>query len=254
MKLRTLSIIFAAVFALSINSLSAFAVDSPEFGLDLAYASKYVWRGAVFATDGVFQPSLTGSMDELSVNLWGNMDLTDEKGITRKMNEWDYTVDYSSGIESIEGLSYSVGIIGYTFPNGGDSTTEFYAGASYDTFLSPSVTVYKDVEAIDGTYVLLGGGYSVPVADITSIDISGSVGFGSENMNMALYGSYESGAGISDALIVVSAPFAIAEYFFITAIIEVSSILDDDGIDTYEADDNLDPINIIIGLTFSTTF
>ncbi|MFC1552167.1 hypothetical protein ACFL6P_06320 [Candidatus Latescibacterota bacterium] len=253
MKSRTLSMLFAALLALSASTLSAFAADGPEFGLDLAYASKYVWRGTVFADKGVFQPSLTGSMEKLSVNLWGNMDLTDENGITRKMNEWDYTVDYSSGIESVEGLGYSVGIIGYTFPNGGDSTTEFYVGTSYDTFFSPSVTVYKDVEAIDGTYVLLGGGYSVPVADITSIDISGSVGFGSENMNIGLYGAPTSGAGLSDLLLGVSASFDIMEVVSLTPSVKFSSILDSDGSDAYDAG-GTDPSNMFFSLTASKAF
>ena len=141
-----------------------------------------------------------------------------------------------------------------SFPHGGGYTNEIYLGAGYDIIGSPSIKIYQDVEVVDGTYASFSAGYRFKVSDLTSIDISGAVGFGSENMNMALYGSSESGAGISDALIVVSAPFAIAEYFIITPIIAVSSILDDDGSDTYEADDNLDPINTIIGLTFSTTF
>jgi hypothetical protein len=245
--------LFTAIIAVSVSTLSAFAADGPEFGLDLAYASKYVWRGAVFAEKGVFQPSLTGSMEELSVNLWGNMDLTDENGITRKMNEWDYTVDYSSGIESLESLGYSVGIIGYTFPNGGDSTTEFYVGASYDTFLSPSVTVYKDVEAINGTYVLLDGGYSVPVADITSIDISGSVGFGSEDMNIGLFDTPTSGAGLSDLLLGVSASFDVMESLSLTPSVMLSSILDSDGSDAYDAA-GADSDNVFFSLTASTPF
>ncbi|MFC1650169.1 hypothetical protein ACFL2X_01225 [Candidatus Latescibacterota bacterium] len=253
MKLRTHSIIFAAALAISISALSSFAADGPEFGLDLSYSGKYVWRGAVLSENGVFQPSLTGSMGELSVNLWGNMDLTDESGTTRQMNEWDYTVDYSSGIESIEGLGYSVGIIGYTFPNGGDSTTEFYIGAGYETIGSPSITIYKDVEAIDGTYVLLGAGYSIPVAEITSIDITGSVGFGSENMNIGLYGSAVSGAGLSDMLIGVSAPFSIMETISLTPSIMFSSILDSDGSDAYDAA-GMDASNVFFNLTASKSF
>ncbi|MFC1537975.1 hypothetical protein ACFL6H_01000 [Candidatus Latescibacterota bacterium] len=253
MKTRTLTMIFAAVLSISVSTLSSFAADGPEFGLDLSYVGKYVWRGVVFAEDGVFQQSLTGSMKELSVNLWGNMDLTDENGTTRQMNEWDYTVDYSSGIGYFAGLGYSVGIIGYTFPNGGDSTTEFYIGASYDTIGSPSITIYRDVEAINGTYVLLGGGYSFPVAEITSIDISGSIGFGSENMNVGLYGSPASGAGLSDLLLSVSAPFSVMDIVSLTPSVIFSSILDSDGSDAYDAA-GMDASNVFFSLTASKSF
>ncbi len=251
MKLGKRTIILVAVLALAFNVVSAFA--QPEFGIDLSYVSNYVWRGAVFAEDGVFQPSFTGGMGELSVNLWGNMDLTDENGTTRQMNEWDYTVDYSSSIDAIEGLGYSVGIIGYTFPNVGGFTTEFYAGASYDTILSPSVTVYYDVDAVEGAYVLVGGGYSVPVADITNLDLSASIGFGSEDMNQGLYGTTTSGAGLSDLLLGVSATFDVMEVLSLTPAVMFSSILDSDGSDAYDAAD-MDASRVFFGLTASTAF
>jgi hypothetical protein len=195
-------------------------------------------------------------MGALSVNLWGSMDLTDEKGATRQMSEWDYTVDYSSSIDAIEGLGYSVGIIGYTFPNLGPvttSTTEFYAGASYDTFLNPSVTIYYDVDDVEGAYVSIGGGYSVPIADITSLDISGSIGFGSEKMNQFLYGTATSGTGLSDLLLGVSASFDVLDSLSLTPAIMFSSILDSDGADAYDAAD-MDASRVFFGLTASTAF
>ncbi len=111
----------------------------------------------------------------------------------------------------------------------------------------------KDVEAIDGTYVLLGAGYSIPVAEITCIDIAGSVGFGSENMNMGLYGSNKSGAGLSDLLIGVSAPFSVMEVISLTPSILFSSILDSDGSDAYD-DAGMDASNVFFSLTASKAF
>ena len=71
----------ALILALSLFTVSVVpAVNAQEYAVDLSYMSMYVWRGAVFAEDGVFQPSFTGAMGNLSVNLWGNMDLTDENG------------------------------------------------------------------------------------------------------------------------------------------------------------------------------
>ena len=188
-------------------------------------------------------------MGNLSVNLWGNMDLTDENGAAQ-MNEWDYTVDYST---SFDAIGVSAGIIGYTFPNsGGPGTTELYVGASYDMMLAPSLTVYQDIEGVNGTYVSLGAGYSIPVMELTNIDVGASLGFGSSDMNSALYGA-NSGAGLADFLIGVSAPFAITDVYSVMPSITMTSILDADGKDAYETADT-DYTNVFFGLTASAAF
>jgi len=188
-------------------------------------------------------------MGNLSVNLWGNANIGGDGA--KQMNEWDYTVDYSSAMGDV---GYSVGIIGYTFPNtGGPGTTEIYVGASYDTILSPSLTVYYDIEAVEGAYVSLGAGYGIPVAEITSIDISGSLGFGSEKMNQMLYSNGSSGAGLADVLIGVSASFGILENYSVTPSVSLSSILDSDGKDAYDAA-GVDYTNVFFGLTLSAAF
>lgn len=226
-------------------------VCAQDLSLDLTYASMYVWRGAVFAEDGVFQPSFSGGMGNLSVNLWGNMDLTDENGTTRQMNEWDYTVDYSTAFDCI---GVSGGIIGYTFPNsGGPGTTEFYLGASYDIVGAPSITIYRDVEAVNATYVSIAGGLSIPVAGITVLDVNGALGSGSAAMNRALYGNGASGAGLSDVLVGLSVPVTFTEMFTITPSLMLTSILDSDGEDSYDAA-GADATNVVIGLTASAAF
>lgn len=235
---------------LSLSALTATSAFAQDFGVDLSYMSMYVWRGAVFAEDAVFQPSLSGGMGSLSVNLWGNMDLTDENGTTRQFNEWDYTVDYSTSFDMI---GVSVGMIGYTFPNFGGHTNEMYIGASYDIIGAPSITVYKDLEATEGVYASLSGGYSVPVADITAIDLGAAIGFGDSNNNQALYGSGDSGAGLSDLLVGVSATFGINDMFSVTPSVNISSILDSDGADAYDAAD-LEATNVFFGLTASAAF
>jgi hypothetical protein len=241
---------FVALLTVSLFTQTAFTQEGPDFSLDLSYMSHYIWRGAVFAEKGVFQPSFTGSMDELSINLWGNMDSTDENGLTRKINEWDYTIDYSRSIESV---SISVGIIGYTFPNVGGHTTELYVGAGYDMPGSPSITIYQDLEAVEGTYVSLGAGYSIPIPRLTSLDISGSLGFASKKMNGALYGAADTSAGFSDVLVSLSLPFTITEYASATPFVALSSILNSDGKDTYDTN-GVDATNIFFGLIVSTSF
>lgn len=245
-------IIFNIVTALFFFTFSAhaFAENGPRYRIDLSYMSKYVWRGAVFQGDGVFQPSLSGDMGNLSVNLWGNAGMTDKNGATQ-MNEWDYTIEYSYAAGSI---GYSAGVIGYTFPNsGGPGTTEIYVGASYETILNPSLTFYYDLEAVEGTYISLGTGYRIPVGKITNLDILGAIGFGDEKMNRALYGSGFSGAGLADVLFGVSASFGILENFSVTPSVSFSSILDRDGQNSYDAM-NMSYTNAFFGLTLSAAY
>lgn len=228
-------------------SAGAFA---QEFTADFSYMSKYVWRGAVLAGDAVFQPSLTGSMGNLSVNMWGNMDLTGENGLARKMNEWDYTVGYST---SFGAIGVSSGIIGYTFPNsGGSGTTELYVGACYDIICAPSLIVYRDVEAVNGTYVSMGGCYHVPVAEPTAIDLAASLGFGSGGMKRALYSAAD-GAGPADLLVSVGAKVPINSFLSVTPRLILTSILDGDSRDAYD-DAGLEYTNAIFGLSASAAF
>ncbi|MFC1511592.1 hypothetical protein ACFL5H_00145 [Candidatus Latescibacterota bacterium] len=235
-----------------ISALLVLAVPAgaQDYSLDMNYASKYVWRGSVLAQNGVFQPSFTASMGDLSVNLWGNMDLTNENGVTRKINEWDYTVDYST---TVSGIGISTGIIGYTFPNSsGPGTTELYLGAGLDLPGSPSLTVYEDIEAVNGTYVSLSVIYSVPIMYMTSVDINAAVGLGSGKMNQALYAP-SSGAGLADFLVNFSIPIPISDLFCVTPGVIVTSILNSEGQNAYDAID-LDSKNLVFLLTTSLTF
>jgi hypothetical protein len=237
------------ISALALSMTFAAAASAQDFSVDLSYMSKYVWRGAVLDENAVFQPSLTGGMGNLSVNLWGNMNL-DTENSPRHLNEWDYTVDYSASFDKI---GVSAGIIGYTFPNTGLlGTTELYVGASYDVICSPAVKVFQDIEGVDGTYVSLSGGYSVPVGELTAIDLGAAIGYGSGEMNQMLY-SAAAGAGLADVLVNVGATFPITELFSVTPSIIFTSILNSDGQDAYDAADK-DYTNILFGLTASASF
>ncbi len=241
--------ILSVLTALIVLTLAANAF-AQEYSVDMSFMSKYIWRGSVLADDAVFQPSLSGGMGNLSVNLWGNANIAGDD-VVKQMSEWDYTVDYSSAVGAI---GYSVGFIGYTFPNSGlPATTEIYVGANYDTMFSPSVTAYYDLDDVEGLYVSLGAGYSIPVAEITSIDIYGSLGLGDKNMNQFLYGSGDSGAGLADVLVGVSASFDILDNYSITPCVSLSSILDSEGQDVYDTAD-MDYTNVFFGLTFSAAY
>ena len=215
-----------------------------EFGVDLTYVPTYIWRGLVADRSSAMQPSLTVAGDSgVSANIWGNMDNGE------RFNEMDYTVDYAWS-RGPTGLS--AGVIHYTFPNTGvTSTSELYLGASLDAPLSPSAVVYYDCNEADGFYVSLGGSHSVEMPlgkeKSTTLDLSANLGYGSSKYNAFYFGSSKS--AFTDVLLGASIPFALGENSTLTPGIYYSSVLDGDLRDTVTY-----PDNFYVGVTQSFTF
>lgn len=140
-------------------------VQRPEICLstDQAFYSKYVWRGQNLTDDWVWQPCVGIHLGNLSFNLWGSMDLTDENNKEHKFTEIDYIFDYSNsccitdccGNET--NVDYSLGFVLYDFPNTTSSpTAEVYLCLNFDVFLNPGFTWYSDVKEACGSYFNFG--------------------------------------------------------------------------------------------------
>jgi hypothetical protein len=61
-------------------------------------------------------------------------------------------------------------------PGEGHRSHEVYAGVSYDTFLSPSFTFYRDVDQGDGNYFYLSGGHSWELGKGVAFNAGAGVG------------------------------------------------------------------------------
>ena len=159
-----------------------------DFSVD--YMSKYVWRGQVLSGESVMQVGAGVTMDKLSFNAWGNMNLTDDKqnfgDEYNEFTEFDYSVDFTD--ELTEGVSYSLGMIYYSFPSF-NNTMEAYAGLSFATMLNPTVTVYYDFDEVNSTYVNFGVSESVEVADGVALECSASLGYGDNDYNESYWGT-----------------------------------------------------------------
>ncbi len=204
-KTRTAKAVLCA--AVLVASCMAMAADdegpSLSTSVSAAFMSKYIWRGQLLNDDYVMQPSVGVSYGGLSASLWGNMDMTeyhksldDDGNRYGNDNQWefteyDWTVGYADKIPGSDILKYSVGVIYYYFPSLTDDgdTLEVYAGLGLDTVLSPTVTFYRDIDEIDGTYIAFSVSHAVekifefssdmPVA----MNLSASVGWGSAGYN-----------------------------------------------------------------------
>jgi hypothetical protein len=151
----------------------------PTADLNVAFLSQYVWRGFAFSRDSlVIQPSMTVAYKGVGVNLWGNLDtkqysVDPEADKTSNYNETDLTLSYdgSAGI-----FGYGAGYILYSVEGLKDSQ-EFYAKASVNTLLTPTLTVYKETTGLQGWYAKLGVGHTLELTKDVKLALGASAGY-----------------------------------------------------------------------------
>jgi hypothetical protein len=192
---RPFGLLVSFSLLLLIFSTCAVARDDGEssvsLNLEAAALNKYVWRGMILTDGPVFQPAVTLGFSGLSLGLWVNLELNDVNDNRFHITEVDYDARYSF---SFDKLSANIGIIRYTFPNTDlGSTTEIYAGIGLDTVLQPSITIYRDIDLIDGTYISFAGSQSLALGRSGhSLGLSAALGYGSSEHNLFYYGVDES--------------------------------------------------------------
>jgi uncharacterized protein (TIGR02001 family) len=147
----------------------------PTASGDIAILSQYIWRGQELSRDSVvIQPSMTMSYMGFSANLWGNLDTDQYKSDEdSNWNETDFTLSYAREFGM---LSAELGYIYYSL-DGCDDTQEFFLALGLDTFLSPSLTIYKDTDTYPMWYFLLGLSHTFEITEKISLELSGSVSY-----------------------------------------------------------------------------
>lgn len=201
--------------------------------LDSTVASKYIWRGLNVVDDPVWQPSVAFAWKGLTLNVWGNMDLTDANGERRRFTEVDYTLDYTFQVNPW--ASVSVGAIYYHFPHTPfPGTTEVYAGVAFDAPLSPAFKVYRDIDEAKGTYYSLAISHTfedaVKFAEAVkmSVELAASLGYSSSRHSRFYYGTGAGGAGLADLTVSLGFPIAIGERWTVRPALNCSWLLDSD--------------------------
>ncbi len=231
-------VLMVAVAVLGMTG-TGWAEGDVSFEVTTDFFSKYVWRGQNVTDDWVLQPGFSATYKSLTGGVWGNLDLTDENGENGEFIELDWYVDYSGQIN--ETIGYSVGGIYYHFPGAG-GTTEVYGGLSFDVVASPSVTVYYDVDEVEGAYVALGVGHSfedlgedVPFG----IDLSANLGWGDSNYNDAYWSTptVTVGSELNDLTLSAAFPFEVGPVSITPSIHYVALLGGDIG--DVAADDSL---------------
>ena len=180
---RTLLTIIAA------SAGGAAQAESIGVSTTLAFESRYIFRGVQFAETSL-QPAVEISYGNFYGGAWFNLPVGDDDlAVTPGGEELDLYAGYSAPLG--DGLSFDVGVTYYTFPDlasgffdtfeedgdgSGANTVEVFAGLSADAPLSPSIYVYRDF--MFDTFTIEGGvSHSIPLAEKTSFDLGGSLGY-----------------------------------------------------------------------------
>jgi uncharacterized protein Gcw-chp len=190
------SLAFAALF-LSTVPLSA----QTEVGLDLGVQSSYVWRGLTTTNKPVIQPAayLSVPLGDVSVTVgaWSNIDLGKYDDLSDDISESGGSSSLNfAELEPYAEVSLPVGkttltggLIGYVYPNSAaapnpfglktsrTNTVEIYGKLGLDVPLSPELSIYYDVDKVNGAYLEGSISYSVPATDNLSVDLGAVAGF-----------------------------------------------------------------------------
>lgn len=189
-------------------------VEAISFEITADYYGKYIWRGQNISDDPVFQPGLSMAIGGLTAAFWGNLETTGINKEGGEFTEYDYSLDYSGDVPFVDGVGFSVGVINYYFPSVED-TTEVYWGFGFDLPLSPSITVYHDVDDVKGTYASAGLSHSIEkIIELSpgmpvGMDIGLSLGMGSASYNKGYWGATVNSTKLNDLALSVSFPFEI---------------------------------------------
>ncbi|MBU0665617.1 MAG: hypothetical protein KJ990_13895 [Proteobacteria bacterium] len=175
---KVLAGVAAAGVCLSMFSGVACAEEEkPTADLTVGAYSQYIWRGFELSKDSiVLQPSMTVAYKGFSANLWGNLDTdpySTEEDLAKKWNETDMTLAYGWEMGP---AALSVGYIYYAL-DAADDSQEFFASAALNTFLTPTLTVYRDTDSYQGWYTTLGVSHSFPVQGDITLDLGAQASY-----------------------------------------------------------------------------
>jgi uncharacterized protein (TIGR02001 family) len=217
-------LLFIAVLSLTATTSLAFAEeDSITASADIGAFNEYIWRGYKLNDDSiVVQPSVTLGYKGFSVNGWANLDTGAEDNDA--WNETDFTMAYDTGIGPVK---LGAGYIYYDLKNA-DDTREIYLEAGYDTYLSPTITVYRDIDLVPGYYCSFSLSHSIDLPAEIALDLSGSFGYYISKNDSIFEGDTDKRYnGLQDGLFSAGLKIPITKYMTVTPTLSYSFALSD---------------------------
>ena len=225
------------------------AAQEKAWSLDLGvdYSTHYLFRGVPLLGDNeVITPHATFAVGGFSAYYFGYFgdipaDFT-ASGQEESYQEADFGADYTFSFG--ETFSLAIGAVSYLYSGtveeqyGFLDTWELYGVASWDVLLSPTISYWQDMDAVEGGYLQIAISNSWPLGEKVSLDFSAALGldFG-YNLPGSLaeeLGLDESSGDLNDVLIGLDVPVQVNDWFSFHAMVQQSialDVLDDIGVD-----------------------
>jgi hypothetical protein len=205
--------------------------ERPTGDLTVSALNQYFWRGYELSRNSVvIQPSMTIGYKGFSANLWGNLDTKPYSPVgasyTGTWNETDFTLSYTktAGLFNIGGgyAYYSLAAMNKDAADRNDSQ-ELFASVSLNTLLSPTLTVYKEIDHYRNWYFQLGISHVVELNKMISLKLSASAGY-LLSTDADTYPKFDSNAlpttgkfsNFHDGLVSASLPVKVTDHITVT--------------------------------------
>jgi len=161
--------------------------DKPTGDVTVAALSQYLWRGYELSRNSlVIQPSVTVGYKGFTANLWGNIDTkpyfsgTGDTSYTSTMNETDFTLSYTKtvGLFNLGAgyIYYALAPLNKDMPKRADAQ-ELFVSVGLNTLLSPTLTVYKEIDHYRQWYFLLGVSHTFEFNKVLSLKLAATASY-----------------------------------------------------------------------------
>ena len=159
--------------------------EKPTGDFTVTAMSQYFWRGYELSRNSVvIQPSMTIGYKGFSANFWGNLDTkpysAGDTSYSNTWNETDLTLSYTKtlGLFNVGGgyIYYALGSMNKDAPKRANSQ-ELFATVSLNTLLSPTLTVYKEIDRYKQWYFLLGVSHAIELNPVVSLKLGATASY-----------------------------------------------------------------------------
>jgi hypothetical protein len=221
---------------------AAAAMGPVDMNAEVGLFNRYLWRGLTLMDNVVLQPKLSAGLAGFGLVLWGNFDADDADGVSG-FNEYDATMTYGL---SLPMASFDLGVIYYAYPEASNlNTTEAFASASASVLLSPTLTVYRDLDLFSGWYWEAGISHGLPLSPVANLNLAARVGLGSERYLTGYFpplAESTAASSLTDASITLSLPWNPVPLATITPSLSWSTLLDAAGTNVEDAGGDTDTV------------
>jgi hypothetical protein len=220
------------------------AEEHPTVDFSVSPLTRYVWRGQEMTKDSiVIQPSMTVGYKGFTANLWGNLDTAPYApagtSYSSAWTETDLTLAYNKTIGPVTaGLGYIYYGLAPAHTGAPDppDSQEVFATLTLNKLLSPTLTVYREIDRYHQWYFLLGISHAIEFNKTVSLKLAASASYLLSD-DAAMYPKYNKQAiatkdkysNFHDGVITASLPVAVAKYITVTPTVSYVFPLCDDA-------------------------